>query len=399
MVPAETQTEVLFLPTTHWIERDGSFTNSGRWAQWKHKAIDPPEYVRSDTWVLSELFWRVKELYQKEGGAYDEPIQAMTWDYINPRLPSLTELAKEVNGYDLASGKLLSSFGQLKSDGTTTSGNWLYCGSYTEEGNLMARRDTSDPTGMGFHHGWAWNWPLNRRVLYNRASADGDGKPWDSSRPGIVWTGKEWVGDVPDYGKTMPPGVNGAFIMTEEGVARLFTRGLRDGPFSEHYEPVESPSPNVLHEKVATNPTVRWYGGVKETLANGDGEYPYPCTVYRVVEREHFVTSNVPRLVETMPDFFVEVPEGLAQEKGIRNGGQVRVWSKRGEVKGVAIVTKRIKPLEVNGKTTWTIGIPVHWGFVGITQGSMANLLPPFIGDANTRCPEFKAFAVNIESA
>ena len=401
MDPAKIDTEVLYLPSTHWIERDGSFTNSGRWAQWKEKALDAPAHVRSDTWIISELFWRVKELYQKEGGAFDAPIQAMTWNYNNPRLPTLTELAKEINGFDLTTGKLLSSFGELKNDGTTTSGNWLYTGSYTEAGNQMARRDTADPTGMGFHHGWAWNWPLNRRVLYNRASADVDGKPWDPSRPGIQWTGKEWVGDVPDYGKTMPPGANGAFIMTEEGVARLFTRGLKDGPFSEHYEPAESPSPNLLHEKVAVNPAVRWYGGIKDTLAaaNGDPEYPYACTVYRVVEREHFVTSNVPRLVEAMPDFFVEVPEGLAKEKGIRNGGQVKVWSKRGEVIGVAMVTKRIKPLQVNGKTAWTIGIPVHWGFVGITQGSMANLLTPFVGDANTRCPEFKAFVVNIAAA
>jgi formate dehydrogenase major subunit len=399
MDPAKIDTEVLYLPSTHWIERDGSFTNSGRWAQWKEKAIEAPAHVRSDTWVLSELFWRVKELYRQEGGAYHEPIQALTWNYSNPRLPALVELAKEINGFDLATGKLLSSFGQLKDDGTTTSGNWLYCGSYTESGNQMARRDTADPTGMGFHHGWAWNWPLNRRVLYNRASADAEGRPWDPARPGIAWNGKEWVGDVPDYGLTMPPGANGAFIMTEEGVARLFTRTLKDGPFSEHYEPAESPSPNILHDKVAVSPTVAWYGGIKEALAGGGGEFPYPCTVYRVVEREHFVTSNVPRLVEAMPDFFVEVPEGLAKEKGIENGGRVRVWSKRGEVTGVAIVTRRIQPLQVDGKTSWTIGIPVHWGFVGITQGAMANLLTPFVGDVNTRCPEFKAFAVNIESA
>ncbi len=392
-------TEVLYLPSTHWIERDGSFTNSGRWAQWKEAAVDPPSQVRSDTWILSELFWRVKELYQKEGGAWDEPIQKMTWRYLNPRLPTLTELAKEINGFDLTSGALLSSFGQLKDDGTTTSGNWLYCGSFTEAGNQMARRDTADPTGMGMHHGWAWNWPLNRRVLYNRASADAEGRPWDPKRPGIQWNGREWVGDVPDYGKTMAPGANGAFIMTEEGVARLFTRGLKDGPFSEHYEPVESPTPNALHEKVATNPAINWYAGVKDTLAGADDDFPYPATVYRVVEREHFVTSNVPYLVEAMPDFFVELPAELAKEKGIANGGRVRVWSKRGEVEGVAIVTRRIKPLQVNGKTAYTIGIPVHWGFVGITQGSMANALTPFIGDANTRCPEFKSFLVNVEKA
>jgi formate dehydrogenase major subunit len=187
--------------------------------------------------------------------------------------------------------------------------------------------------------------------------------------------------------------------MTEEGVARLFTTYLVDGPFSEHYEPAESPTTNILHEDVPTNPLIHWYDGVRETLANGRDDYPYVCTVYRVVEREHFVTSNVPYLVELMPDFFVEVPYGLAEEKGIENGERVRVWSKRGEVEGVAVVTKRIKPLIVNGETCWTVGVPVHWGFKGITTGSMANNLTPFVGDANTSCPEFKAFLVNMEKA
>jgi len=398
MKPEEIDTEVLYLPAAHWIERDGSFTNSGRWVQWKQQVLAAPDNVRSDTWILSELFWRVKELYQKEGGAHHAGIEAMTWSYLNPRLPTLEELAKEVNGYDLATGKLLPSFAGLKEDGTTTSGNWIYTGSFTEDGNMMARRGTADPTGLGYHHAWAWAWPANRRVLYNRASADAAGKPYDAKRSGIAWTGTEWIGDVPDYPKTAPPGQFGAFIMTEEGLGRLFSSKLAEGPFPEHYEPAESCSPNLLHPKVAVNPAVKWYKGVKESLSQNPAEFPYPCTVYRVVEREHFVTSNVARLVETMPDFFVEVPAGLAAEKGIQNGGKVKVWSKRGEVVGVAIVTQRIKPLLVNNQKTWTVGIPVHWGFVGLTQGSMANLLTPFIGDANTRCPEFKAFQVNLQA-
>ena len=244
----------------------------------------------------------MKELYQEEGGAYNEPIQHLTWDYLNPREPTLVELAKEINGSDLSTGSLLSSFGQLKDDGTTASGNWLYSGSYTEEGNQMARRGTADPTDLGMHHDWAWSWPLNRRVLYNRASADAKGKPWDEQRSGIAWNGQRWMGDVPDYGPTTPPDAAGAFIMNEEGVARLFSTQLIDGPFSEHYEPVESPTTNVLHENVPVNPLIHWYDGVRETLAaSGGSEFPYACTVYRVVEREHFVTSNVPYLVEAMP--------------------------------------------------------------------------------------------------
>ena len=399
MNPAEIDTEVLYLPSSHWIERDGSFTNSGRWAQWKEQAIPPPLGVEPDTWILSELFWRVKELYQQEGGAYDAPIQHLTWNYLNPRLPTTVELAEEINGRDLASGRLLSSFGELADDGSTASGNWIYTGSYTEAGNQMARRGMADPTGLGMHHDWAFSWPANRRVLYNRASADAEGRPWDGTRAGIAWNGREWIGDVPDYGRTTPPDGAGAFIMTAEGVARLFSTDLVDGPLSEHYEPVESPTGNPLHESVPINPVIEWYDGVRETLATKDDDFPFACTVYRVVEREHFVTSNVPLLVETMPDFFVELPEGLAREKEIANGSQVRVWSKRGSVQGTAIVTRRIKPLQVNGRTVWTVGIPVHWGFVGLTSGSMANLLTPFVGDANTRCPEFKSFLVNVEKA
>ena len=399
MNPAEIDTEVLYLPSSHWIERDGSFTNSGRWAQWKEKAVDPPIGVQPDTWILSELFWRVKALYEAEGGAYHDPIRHLAWDYLNPREPTMVELAQEINGRDLATGRLLSSFGDLKDDGSTAAGNWIYTGSFTEAGNLMARKGTADPTGLGMHHDWAFSWPANRRVLYNRASADAEGRPWDENRAGIAWNGREWIGDVPDYGRTTRPDAAGAFIMTEEGVARLFTTQLADGPLSEHYEPVESPVGNPLHEAVPINPAIEWYDGVRETLAAEGDDFPYACTVYRVVEREHFVTSNVPYLVEAMPDFFVELPEGLAAEKGIANGGQVRVWSKRGAVQGTAIVTKRIKPLRVDGKTVWTVGIPVHWGFVGITAGSMANLLTPFVGDANTRCPEFKAFLVNVERA
>ena len=399
MDPAAIETEVLYLPSSHWIERDGSFTNSGRWAQWKEKAIDPPAGVRSDTWILSELFWRVKTLYEEEGGAYHEPIRHLTWDYLNPREPTLTELAREINGFDLDTGRLLPSFASLRDDGGTSSGNWLYCGSFTESGNQMSRRGTDDPAGLGMHHDWAWSWPLNRRVLYNRASADADGRPWHAARAGIAWNGREWIGDVPDYGRTTPPDAAGAFIMTAEGVARLFSPHLLDGPLPEHYEPAESPTVNVLHERVGVNPAIGWYEGVRESLAQDASEFPYACTVYRVVEREHFVTSNVPYLVELMPDFFVEIPDGLAREKGIDNGGRVRVWSKRGSVEGTAIVTKRIQPLTVNGRTVWTVGIPIHWGFVGITQGSMANMLTPFVGDANTRCPEFKAFLVNVERA
>ncbi|BAS27656.1 formate dehydrogenase [Limnochorda pilosa] len=396
---ADIQTEVFVLPSTHWIDRSGSFTNSGRLAQWKHQAMPIHPGIRSDTWILANLMLKLKELYRKEGGAFPDPIVDLTFDYLRPEDPSLEELAREINGYDLTTGRLLDSFAQMRDDGTTTSGNWLYCGSWTEAGNMMARRGQSDPTGMGFFHEWAWNWPLNRRVLYNRASADAGGRPWDPRRPGIVWNGSRWVGDVPDFGPTSPPSQGlGAFIMTEEGVGRLYSPGLADGPLSEHYEPFESPTENLLHPNVKTNPVTPVFKSDLDRWGNLD-EYPIVCTTYRLTEHEHFVTAWVPYLVEAMPDFFVEIPEGLAQEKGIVNGGRVRVRSIRGEVEGVAMVTKRLRPLNLKGRRVWQVGMPLHWGFRGLMKGPMANSLTPFVGDPNTQCPEFKGFLVNVEKA
>ncbi len=393
------QTEVFFLPSTHWIERSGSFTNSGRWIQWKEAAVPPDPAVRSDAWILAGLVHRLKERYTREGGAFPEPILHLQMNYANPLEPSEVEVLKEINGYDLNTGKLLNSFAEMKADGTTTGGNWIYTGVFTEAGNQSARRGLEDPTGMGFYHSWAFSWPANRRVLYNRASADAEGRPWDPRRPGIQWNGSRWVGDVPDYGVTTAPSARkGAFIMTEEGVGRLFTRSLVDGPFPEHYEPLESPVENVLHPSRRTNPMGRVYRADIDRVGSAS-EFPYVATTYRLTEHEHFVTAWVPYLVEAMPEFFVEIPEELAREKGIQNGGRVRVRSARGEVVGVALVTRRIRPLVVDGKPTWQIGIPIHWGFRGLMVGPMANLLTPGAGDANTRAPEFKGFLVNVERA
>ena len=190
--PKSIQTEVFMIPTTHWIEKDGSFVNSGRWMQWKEAAI-PPEGARHDHWILAEVFARVKKLYAQQGGKFPAPLMAITMNYKDPLKPELDEICQEINGFDLTTGKRMATFGALKDDGTTTAGNWIYTGSYPEAGNLSKRRagiqdpKKNDPTGMGFYHGWAWSWPLNRRVMYNRASADLDGKPWDPSRPGIQW--------------------------------------------------------------------------------------------------------------------------------------------------------------------------------------------------------------------
>jgi formate dehydrogenase major subunit len=405
--PSTIQTEVLFLPATDWIGKAGSFTNSGRWAQWKYAALPPEGEARDDNTILADLFLRVRDLYRTEGGAFPDPILTLTWDYANPRNPSMEELAQEVNGRDLTTSTRLATFANLKDDGSTTSGNWLYCGSFPEAGNLLARRGTDDPTGMGFFPNWAWSWPLNRRVLYNRASADANGMPWDPTRPGIRWNGTTWVGDVPDFPPTSAPAEGkGAFIMTGEGVARLFAPGTLtlDGPFPEHYEQTESPLNNLL-SKVEKNPVAFRYDDVAASFAEDDKEFPYVATTYRVTEHEHYVTQHVPYLVEAMPDFFVELPVELAEQKGITNGGQVKVRSKRGQVVGVALVTKRMRPLKVgDNKVVYQVGIPLHWHYESGTGeskeiGAMANLLTPYIGDANVRTPEYKGFLVNVEKA
>jgi formate dehydrogenase major subunit len=403
--PEEVQTEVFFFPTTHWIEKSGAFVNSGRWAQWKHAALPPEGDIRNDNYILAQLFLRIKRLYEEEGGVFPDPILNLTWEYSNQDDPPLEELSAEINGRDLKTGLLLDTFLDAKDDGTTAIGNWLYTGSYTEAGNMMDRRGTDDPTGMGFFHEWAWSWPANRRVLYNRASADANGAPWDPDRPGIRWNGSLWVGDVPDFVPDSPPEDGlGAFIMTGEGVGRIFAPGglILDGPFPEHYEQSESPIVNPF-SGIDKNPVAIHYEDAPASFAEDDSEFPYVATTYRLTEHEHFVTQHVPQLVEAMPDFFVEVPVQLAERKGIANTDMVRVRSKRGEVEGLALVTRRMRPLRLGNKVVYQIGIPVHWHYAGGHSkgkaGQMANLLTPYIGDATTATPEFKGFLVDIEKA
>src|ERR1700686_2250648 len=254
--PSSVKTEVFMVPTTHWIEKDGSFVNSGRWMQWKDQVIPPQGNARHDHWILADLFDRVKKLYQQQGGKFPDPIMALTLKYKDTTKPTLDEIAQEVNGFDLTTKNRMATFAALKDDGTTTAGNWIYTGSYPAAGNLSMRRaglqdiKANDPTGMGFFPNWAWSWPANRGVPHNRASADLNGKARDPTRPGIAWNGSKWVGDVPDYPATMNPKDPNAylpFIMNGEGVGRLFSNGMIDGPFPEHYEPVESPVQNPLH--------------------------------------------------------------------------------------------------------------------------------------------------------
>jgi formate dehydrogenase major subunit len=418
--PTEIDTEVFLLPATHWIEKDGSFVNSGRWVQWKDAVLPPQGAARHDHWILADLFDRVKRLYASEGGKFPEPLKALTLGYRDPLKPTLDEIAQEINGRDLGTGKRLATFANLKDDGTTTAGDWIYTGHYPDESapaaqgrasaNLARRRDgvrdpqRNDPTGMGFFPNWAWSWPLNRRILYNRASADPAGKPWDPQRPGIKWNGSAWVGDVPDYPPNMDPADPAAwlpFIMNGEGTGRLFSSSMVDGPFPEHYEPIESPIDNPLHAANSASPVAFLYDHAagRPNRFGRPEDFPYVATSYRLTEHEHYVTQHVPLLVGLQPEAFVELPHELGQELGIKSGDRVRVRSQRGKLEVLALVTRRLGPVTVGGRKVYQVGIPIHWGFVGIKTGEhwLANALTPFVGDANARTPEFKAFLVNVE--
>jgi formate dehydrogenase major subunit len=410
---ASIQTEVIQLPSTCFAEDEGSTTNSGRWLQWHWAGGTPPGEAKSDTWIMAQFYQRLKALYQKEGGANPDPILNLVWNFKDPNEPTAAELAREMNGSVLEDvpdptdptklllqkGKQMASFATLRDDGKTACGCWIYSGCFNEAGNNMARRDTSDPDNTGAYSKWSFSWPVNRRILYNRASADITGKAWDPTRKLIEWDGAKWAGyDVPDIVPNAKPDVVGPFIMNAEGTARLFARGLmREGPFPVHYEPFESPIVNPIAPKIRGNPAARVFKGDMEQFGDAK-DFPYAATSYRLTEHFHFWTKHVEINASLQPEFFVEIGEELAKEKGIKSGGWVRVWSNRGSVKAKVVVTKRIVPLMCDGKKVHIVGIPLHWGFTGLAKkGFGPNSLTPYVGDANIETPEYKAFLVDIE--
>ena len=421
--PSKVNTEVFFLPAAASLEKEGSITNSGRWAQWRYRAVKPLGGSQPDSEIMNDLYQRVRKLYAKGGGAYPDPILKTTWDYGFKRADGsigsvdIHAVAKEINGYFLEDkeikdkqfkkGDLVPSFAFLQADGSTSSGNWLYCNSYTGKGNMMARRSKSDPSGIGLYPEWSWCWPVNRRILYNRASVDANGVPWNKKRPVIWWTGPvgKWKGDVPDGG--WPPLASGkgkkSFIMLPDGVGSVFSAKMAEGPFPEHYEPLECPIQENVLSKQRVNPVSKMFheaGKVPEDVyASCDTRYPYVATTYRVTEhwQTGVMSRNMPWLLEMQPRQFVEMSVELAREKGIANGAIVKVSSARGEIEAVAVVTRRFQPFKVANTTIHQIGLPWCYGWTTPGVGDSANLLTPTVGDANTMIPETKAFMVNIQ--
>ena len=406
------------LPCAVSAEKEGSITNSGRWMQWRYKAADSPGDARPDGDIMTDLFKKVRYLYRRDTDAvFQEPILNLKWDYTTHGEFDAHKMAKEINGYFLKDmtvkgksfkkGDLVPSFAYLQADGSTSSANWLYCNSYTNKGNMAARRKR-ETSGIGLNLEWAWCWPVNRRILYNRASVDKYGKPWDKEHPVIRWNGAKWVGDVPDGGwppmlkadGTPNPKTKYPFIMKAEGYANVFGPGRADGPFPEHYEPLECPVEKNLFSGQLINPTAPIYTTDMDAYRTCDPRYPFVCTTYRV--SEHWQTGVMTRwqpwLLEAQPQLFVEMSPELAKLKGIKNGEKVIVESARGEVKAVAIVTRRFRPFKIQGNVVHQIGLPWHYGWVHPKDGGdSANLLTPSTGDPNTRIPESKAFMVNIK--
>jgi len=402
MDPKKIKTEVFQLPCAASMEKEGSISNSGRWMQWRYKASNPPGDAKPDGDIMYDLFKKVQALYKKDKGAFPEPILNLKWDYETNGHFDIHKVAKEINGYDLTTGKLMPNFVGLKDDGTTSCGNWLYSGSYTEAGNMAARRKKTDPTGLGLYPEWSWAWPVNRRIIYNRASVDLDGNPRDPKRPLLKWDAaeKKWIGDVPD--NAVPPmGTTGAypFIMKPDGVASLFGPGLKDGPFPEHYEPLECPIEKNLMSSQRINPVIKIFEGGPDKFTTCDPKYPFVCSTYRVTEhwQTGVLTRWLPWLIEAEPQMFCEMSLELAKLKEIKNGDRVIVETPRGKVEAVAIATSRLKPFQVAGQTVHQIGIPWHYGWVHPKDGGdSANLLTPTVGDPNTMIPESKAFMANV---
>ena len=416
-------TTVYRLPGAGFAEKDGTFVNSARWLQWKYPAVPTPGQAKVDQEILARIFLKVRELYRAEGGKFPDPILNLLWSYTTPENPSLAEVAKELNGRALAdlkdnttgqeikAGQQLPGFAWLRDDGSTLCGNWLYSGSWTEAGSQIQRRGTDDPSGLGIYPNWAWSWPANRRVLYNRASCDASGQPWDPERKQVWWDEmqKKWVGnDVPDFKvDSNPKDHMGPFIMNPEGVGRIFgpLAAFADGPFPEHYEPMESPIANPLHPNQSNNPVAKKFMSEFDKWGTPEQGFNVVCTTYRLTEHYHYWTKNNPMNVELVPEPFVEIPAELADEMGIRGGEKIKVSSARGAYIAKAMVTRRIKPMMIDGKKTYQIGVPIHWGYRGIkedegkTSLTPANLLSPAAIDPNAYTPEFKGFLVKIEKA
>jgi formate dehydrogenase major subunit len=424
-------TEVFFIPAAAAPEKEGSLTNTQRLIQWHGKAMDPTGDSRSDAWFLYNLGKRLKALYADSTDPRDDAIRHLTWDYdedeqrllpdgTRSRIegePDLEKVLKEINGYTTAERKQLPGFMHLKDDGSTACGCWIYCGVYPEANRNRAkeRNRTDNPLSPE----WGFAWPDNRRVLYNRASADPDGKPWSEQKKLVWWDDptKRWVGhDRPDFEPDKAPGYRPApgatgmaaiggdkpFIFKPDGMGWLYAPGMvKDGPLPAYYEPTESPVGNLLYPKQANSPVVREFDGPFNRIAHTPTvDYPIVATTFRLTE--HYLSGPMSRfnswLNELQPEMFVELSPELATELGITHGGWLTVETARGRIEARAMVTHRVQPLTVQGRVVHQIGLPFHWAFAGEVVGDNANDLTSLVAEANVSMHDAKSFACRVSA-
>ena len=419
--PKAIPTEVFLLPAASAVEKDGSFTNTERMIQWHERAVLPPGDCRSDSWFVYDLGKRLKELYNDPPLERDASLRHLTWDYDSGDLgiegePDTEKVLREINGYHLGERQQLRGPAELASDGSTACGCWLYCGIFPEERTNRARSKGNQLRGTSVYGDWSWTWPENRRVLYNRASADPQGRPW-SERKKLVWwdeTAQRWTGhDVPDFEIDKVPGYrpsadaqgmaaiagDAPFRMHPDGRGWLYVPyGLKDGPLPVFYEPLESPFLNTLVRQQSDPLTVVPADPMNPIVPSGDPDYPLIATTYRLTE--HYLSGPMSRfdswLVELQPEMFVEISPELAGERGVANGDWVVVSTPRGEIEARALVTPRLKPVIVDGRPAHTVGMPIHWGYAGETVGAIVNDLSPLSLDPNADIHSAKSFVCQL---
>jgi formate dehydrogenase major subunit len=414
-------TEVFFLPAASHVEKDGSFTNTQRLLQWHHKAVEPLDDCRSELWFYYHLGRIIRDKLGDSEEERDRPVLDLQWHYPTEgeiAEPSAEAVLREINGWG-ENGAALSAYTELKPDGSTACGCWIYCGCFADETNQPARRKPgSEQTWVAPE--WGWAWPANRRIIYNRASADPDGKPWSERKRYVWWDDKQgrWTGeDVPDFQPDKRPDYvpdddakaeqairgNHPFIMQADGRGWLFApAGLVDGPMPTHYEPHESPFTNPLYGQRA-NPARQVFErpGNRSNPSNGDpgaGRYPFVMTTYRLTEHHTAggMSRFVPYLSELQPEMFCEVSPELAAERGLEHRGWATISTERAAIEARVMVTDRMRPLRVQGRVLHQVGLPYHWGSRGLSRGAAANDLFPMVLDPNVHIQEVKAASCDI---
>jgi len=431
--PEEIKTEVFFFPAAGHAEKEGAFTNTQRLLQWREKAVNPPGDCRSEGWFMHHLALRLIAKAKQSNDPIDEPLRALDWWYPEDehREPKMESVLAEINGWQTepqpgADGVLfggvdregrphhgpqLDGFPDLKDDGSTTCGCWIYSGVFGCDGvNKANARKPTDYLG----HGWGFSWPSDRRIIYNRASARPDGTPWSERKKLVWWDSQKWVGiDVPGFVKTKAPEYepeesaegleaipgDAPFILHEDGLGWLYVpKGLQDGPFPTHYEPLESPVHNPLYSH-DTDPAVNWFTRQENRFAPpGDARFPYVVTTYRLTE--HHTAGGMSRflshLAELQPEMFAEISPELATELKIKRGDYICIVTLRGAIEARALVSRRIRPMHLNGKVVHQIGLPYHFGSAGPVRGGAANDLLSISGEPNVTIMEAKALTCNI---